>query len=249
MGEQFVLVARKLRAPFVRAVREAGSLVIEFRALYDKPFQGAGPIETTELGEFAKALAREQGMRLGSGALAALLARTGNQLGSIDAGLQKLRSVCGDRDVSSADVVLHVAATRPGSPWILGESILAGDAKRAMNEWALIGRSGARDGDGKSIAPEGAFVMALAAAVRDARRNHEAARRIRCGMSLEQAAASVGVPFFPAAMETFARALRARSLAGHRRLLDDLLRIRSCRCGYIASPSRLRSNASSPAPG
>lgn len=222
-GDQFVLAAKKLRAPFVRAAREAGGLVLEFRPLYDKPFRGSGPVESTELGEFAARLAKERRVRLGAGALAALLTRTGNQLGAVDAALEKLQAILGDREVTVAAVAEHVLSTRPGSPFVLAEAILAGDAPRALAELRLLERFGARDADGKAIASEGAYAMALSAAVRDARRNHDAARRARAGGKLEEIAASLGIPPFPAAMDSFLRGVRARDLAGHRRLLDDLL--------------------------
>ncbi len=221
-GDGLAIVARKLRAPFARAVREAGGLVLEFRPLYDKPFRGDGPVESTELGAFVQSLAKEASLRLGRGALAALLARTGSSLGAAAAALEKLRSVHASAEVSVRDVELHVAATRAGSAWTLAEAIVQGEPGRALSEIALLAESGARDSDGKSIAADGAFAMALSAVVRDARRNAAAAARMAEGSTFEEAASAAGVPSFPAALDSFRKALGARRPPEHARFLDDV---------------------------
>src|SRR5262249_49165646 len=126
-SDALVLSARKLRAPFLRAARDAGAHVVALRPLYDRPFRGDGPIESTELGKLAASMARSARVRLAPGALGALLARTGNRLGAVAAALEKLRSVAADREVAAADVAAHVPRSTPGSPWTLAEAILAGD--------------------------------------------------------------------------------------------------------------------------
>lgn len=222
-GERFVVAAARFRAPFLRAVREAGGQVFEFRPLYDKPFRGAGPIETTELGAFAAELARERGLRLGAGALRAILERTGNQLGAVDAALTKLATVAGERPIEAREIASHVPQTRPGNPWALAEAIAQGNPETALRELDRIVRWGAREADGKTISADGALTMALAALVRDARRHREAAERLHAGDSLEAVARAFAVPPFPAALDAFAAAVRARSPRGHGAFVKALL--------------------------
>jgi hypothetical protein len=218
--EHLVLVGRKFRSPFLRAVREAGGVVYEFRPLYDKPFRGSGPVDSTELGEFIQMLARDMGLRLAAGTMPALVQKTGNQPGAIAAALEKLQSILQKGEITPARVQEHVAQSRPGSPWLLAEAILCGDPAKAFEEIAALEAAGARDGDGRMIAAEGAYVMALAALRRDGMRNLEAAERLKKGGAVEQVILQFGIPNIPSLVESFARQLRARSAAGHRRLLD-----------------------------
>ncbi|MFN0207026.1 MAG: DNA polymerase III subunit delta [Planctomycetota bacterium] len=221
-GDQLILVSKKFRAPFVRAVREAGGAVYEFRPLYDKPFRGAAPVESTELGEFVQILARELNMKFASGAMAALIQKTGSQLTAIASALEKLKSVLNNTEITAARVHEHIVKSRPGSPWILAEAILSGDAARALAEVDALEASGARDADGRAIASEGAYVMMFAALRRDGIRNIEAAGLLKNNQTIETAAAQIGIPNIPAVMESFIKQVRSRTPAGHRILLDRI---------------------------
>jgi len=218
--DQLVVLARRLRAPFLRALRERDVFVVEVRPLYDKPFRGDGPVDGTELGEFLMRYARIEGMRLGRGVLQEIVTRTGSGISGAAGALSKLRSVVSDREITVADVVAHISTSRAGSPWAIAEAILRGDGARALEEIACVAASGARDPDGKTVAADGAFAMALSALARDARRNVVAATMIAGGASAEDAAAAVGVPRFPAAMEAFQKSISARNATDHRRVLD-----------------------------
>jgi len=224
-GDQLVLQARRLRAPFLKEMREAEALVVELRPPYDRPFRGDAPPERTELGEMALSIAAESGVKLAPGALGEMLRRTGSRLGAVAAAIEKLRAVGASAACTREDVARHVPRSQTGSPWALAEAIGSGDAARALEECAAIASNGARDSDGKPIAAEGAFAMAMAALGRDGRRNAEAADRMRSGETIEQAAAALRVPPFPAAQDAFARAIRARSVEGHRRFLDELVEV------------------------
>lgn len=221
-GDVAVIELKKMRAPFARAAREAGALILEFRPLYDKPFRGDGPVESTEFGEFISMLARDAGMKFAPGAMAAIVRKTGTQLGAVAAALDKLKNIGAGPELTVDIITQNVPRSRPGSPWTLASAVLAGDAARAIEEIYLLTSAGARDADGKMIASEGAFVMAMSSMIRDARRNLDAALRIRAGATLQEAASAVGVPPVPAALDAFALAVRARTPAGHRAFLDRI---------------------------
>lgn len=219
-GDALAVTAKKLRAPFVRAAREGGAFIAEFRPLYDKPFRGAGPIESTEFGEFAQIVARDAGVTLGAGVLSAMVRKTGSQLSQVAGAIEKLKSVAQNRDITIHDVAEHVPYSRPGSPWVLAEAILSGDAARAFFELEALGNAGARDANGKIIASDGALVMALSSIARDGRRNVIGAELLKRGMPISEIASIVGLPSIPAVLETFEKQLKLRTPAGHRQLLD-----------------------------
>lgn len=221
-GDQLVLVAKKFRAPFVRAIREAGGAVYEFRPLYDKPFRGPGPVESTEFGEFVQILARELNVKLAPGSMGVLIQKTGSQLSAVAAALEKLKSVFNNLEITAAHIHQHIVKSRPGSPWILAEAILSGDAARALAEIDALEAAGARDADGRAIAAEGAYIMMFSALRRDGIRNIEASELLKRNTSIEAVAAEIGIPTIPAVMDSFIKQIRARTPEGHRRLLDTI---------------------------
>lgn len=219
-GDIFIFTAKKLRAPFLRAAREAGAWVAEFRPLYDKPFRGGGPVESTEFGEFAQSIAKEMGLYLGAGALGAMIKKTGSQLSQFAAACEKLKSVVKQKEVTIQHVTEFIPYSRAGSPWTLAEAILSGDAPKAFIELETLANAGARDANGKIIASDGAFVMALSAIARDGRRNLQAAELLKKGKSIQDIAAMLAIPSIPAVLETFEKQVRGRPPAAHRKLLD-----------------------------
>ncbi|MBI3817834.1 MAG: hypothetical protein HY286_04015 [Planctomycetes bacterium] len=219
-GDMLAVTGKKFRAPFVRAAREAGAFVAEFRPLYDKPFRGPGPVDGTEFGEFAIAIAKEMGLKLAAGALGSIVKKTGSQLSQVAGALEKLRSVANGAEITTALVAAQIPYSRPGSPWALAEAVLSGDASRALVEIESLENAGARDTNGKIIAADGAYVMAFSAIARDGRRNLAASEYIKNGMSISEAASALGVPPFPAALEAFERQVRSRTPAGHRYLFN-----------------------------
>jgi DNA polymerase III delta subunit len=212
-----VLEAESLRVDSVlaKAVVEAGGEVLSLRRLYDSPppWERNPDPGQVELVQWLVRRAKEKSLRLDPSEAAYVAAATGNDLGALDAALDRLAGR-GERGVRET-----VAFAGAPSPFDLAEDLLRGDAARSLSGAEALLRSGMREKDGsREVKPE-ALLAVLFGTLR---------AKLRQSLAFSRAAGSGARPEIqgsPRAREEIERRTALRPPEAWRAMLGDLARL------------------------
>jgi len=216
------LIGTGLRADqaVVRAIAAATGGTFTFRALYDSPAPWAPDPTQTELVQWLAARAREHGLRLSSDQALLLTKAKGNDLGALDAELERIKSAGA---AAGAQVELDAA----GSPTRLADLLLDGDAPAALFEIERLWRGGFAKGKGAGRETSAAAILAVlfGSLRRGLRQGLAGAAAIARGAAPNAAADTAGVPAWPKARQAFQARVGLRSAERWRAMQLELVEL------------------------
>jgi hypothetical protein len=213
-----VLSDPSLRAdhPVVRAVLEAGGLVVSLRKLWESPPPWKPDPRNSELVQWTERRARELGLVLSFEQALYVTAATGNDLAALDDQLELLRA-SGGRDPR-----VLVPWTAGASPWGVAEHIAAGDTPRALAGIEALFSGGFQDKSGRRVLDASALAsMLLGALQRGVRASLALSQALEQGLGEKDALAAAGVGGGPTGERAALARARERPSARWRLLFDQ----------------------------
>lgn len=189
-----------------KAIGADDGSIFSFRRLWESPPPwGDSDMRRTELVQWLVARAREVGVALDAGQAVYVAAATGNDLGALDAALERLRRR-GAQEVETA-----VAWNAGASPFDVAEHLARGDLARALPGIEDLFRAGFRGRDGSREIEPGALLAVLFGSLRN---------KLRQSLAQSRNLAVGGMN--PKARAELEERTRLRSPAVWRAMQDDL---------------------------
>ncbi|MCK6446871.1 MAG: hypothetical protein L6Q99_10805 [Planctomycetes bacterium] len=223
-----VLLADSLRADsaLAKAVAAVGGVALNCRKLWDSPppWDAAQDPRKSELAQWLVARARERQIKLDPNGALVLVAASGNDLGALDAQLDRLAANAGGS--SGAKLFELVASDAAGSPFKVADELARGDAPNALFGLTTLYTNGVREDDGtKKLDRTALFAMLAPSLKRSLRQALVGARALQAKKTPAEAAELAGVAHQEAAQRAFHATLSARSAAEQRAMLEDVARL------------------------
>jgi len=166
------------RTKLASALKKRNALIL-CRKPFDRPppWRSDLPPWQNDLADWIVFRAKEKGLAIGARDAHLLATLAGTQLGALDEELEKLRTLLGERrEVRTSDVEALAPDASRDSVFDLADSILAGDAREALDQIDRLCRNGYLPAQGSPIYDPGTIalmaVAALAGRYRTVRRAH-----------------------------------------------------------------------------
>ncbi|HED66995.1 MAG TPA: hypothetical protein ENJ09_15745 [Planctomycetes bacterium] len=211
-----VLSIPSLRADHAvsKAVVASGGPILDLRKLYDSPSPWNPDPRQVELVRWLLGRARELGVKLRPDQAVYVCAATGNDLFALEDQLTRLRGAAPD------ELARIVGWNASIQPWTVAESLVAGDARKALAGIETLFRGGFQDKSGRRVVDTTALsTMLVASVARGVRRSLAIAEEIARGTDEVEAARVAGAAG-RAAGEAIARA-KSRPPRRWQAMLDE----------------------------
>lgn len=217
------VVAANMRAD--HRIAKAAQVSLAVRKLYDGPPPWKPDPMASELVQWVRRRAKELGVEVAPRDALFVAAATGNDLGAIDAQLER---------VKSGEGVLResVAWQAVGTPWDVADQLIGPDTGRALSAVTTLFQGGMIGKDGKRVVdPAALSAMLVGSLSKTARQGLAIAEAAAAGEPADRALELGGAKGMAA--ETWRARMRAHSRpATWRRMLDDVCDVeRAARAG------------------